>query len=133
MREDEPLAAQPRRWRPRMARILVIDDDQTVRDLLRKALAGAGHQVVDAPGGQEGIELYRQAPADLVITDLFMPQTDGLTVIEEVRKDNPNAKIISMTAGEGDDCALAKELGAERTFVKPFSIPDILRTVEELL
>ncbi|MDP6776538.1 MAG: response regulator [Candidatus Latescibacteria bacterium] len=116
-----------------MARILVIDDDQTVRGVLRKALAGAGHEVVEAPGGQAGIELYRQAPADLVITDLFMPETDGLTVIEEVRKLNPETRIVSITAGEGDDCALARELGAERTFVKPFSIPDILRTVEELL
>ena len=115
-----------------MARILVIDDERTVRDVLRKALTGAGHEVVDAPGGQEGIELYRRDPADLVITDLFMPEIDGLTVIEEMRKHNPGARIISITSGEGDDCALAKELGAERTFVKPFSISDILRTVEEM-
>ncbi len=116
-----------------MARILVIDDDPTVREVLRKTIAGAGHEVIEAPGGQAGIDLYRRNPADLVITDLFMPEIDGLTVIEEIRKHDPSAKIISMTAGEGDDCALAKELGAERTFVKPFSISDILRTLEELL
>ena len=116
-----------------MARILVIDDDEAIRDLLRKILEQDGHEIVEASDGNEGVDAYRQAPADLVITDLFMPEKDGLSLIEEIRRDYPKAQIISITAGLGDDCAMAKELGAARTFVKPISVVEIRRAVVELL
>lgn len=116
-----------------MARILVIDDDGATRDLLRHILERDGHDVVEAFDGNDGLASYRQAPTDLVITDIFMPERDGLSVIEEIRHDNPKARVISITAGLGDDCARAKELGAARTFVKPIPIAEMQKAVKELL
>jgi DNA-binding response OmpR family regulator len=116
-----------------MARILVIDDDATLCEMFRHALEGAGYDVQIAYDGQEGIEHHRGAPADLVITDLFMPQIDGYDTIRELREVSPRVKIIAITAGEGDDLAKAKELGATRTFVKPINVQEFLDTVEEIL
>ncbi len=116
-----------------MARILVIDDDKPIRDLLRKTLEMAGHETEEAYDGQHGLELNRSNPVDLVITDIFMPRKGGLEVIEEIRREYPRIKIISITAGEGDDCAEAKELGAVRTFVKPIKLDELLDAVKEVL
>ena len=116
-----------------MARILLIDDDADIRKLLLKALKTAGHNVAEAPNGREGIALYQEHPADLVITDLFMPEKDGYEVIKDILRDYPTANIISMTDGGGDDCVRARELGAVRTFVKPFPEQELLDAVEEVL
>ncbi len=116
-----------------MARILVIDDDEQMRAAVGWMLKRAGYEVVEAAGGGEGVKCYCEGSVDLVITDIFMPEKDGLAVIEEVLREDPMARIISMTAGEGDDCALAKELGATRTFVKPFRLEELLEAVAEVL
>ncbi len=116
-----------------MARILVIDDDTTLCEMFRHALESAGYEVLIAYDGQEGIELHREGPADLVITDIFMSQKDGYDTIRGLREVSPRVKIIAITAGEGDDLAKAKELGAMRTFVKPIDVHEFLDTVEEVL
>ena len=120
-----------------MKRILVIDDDDQVRSLLRDMLELAGYQVVDAPNGKAGARLYRQSPTDLVITDIFMPEKEGLETIRELRQDFPEVKIIAISGGGrmGDFAYLpaAEKFGALRTFVKPFDLHQLLSAVRELL
>ena len=116
-----------------MARILVIDDEAVTRFPVCRILQTAGYEVEEASDGQLGLELYRKNPADLVITDIFMPGKDGFEIVEEIRTDDPKAKIITTTGGKGDDCAKAKELGAARTFVKPFLLQELLAAVKEVL
>jgi CheY-like chemotaxis protein len=120
-----------------MARILVIDDDDLIRLALRTFLKGAGHDVMEAAEGAEGIELHTAAPFDLVISDLFMPGKEGIETIVELRRDYPDLKIIAISSG-GRAAAtglldVAKGLGADRTVRKPFSAEDILAEVDALL
>lgn len=116
-----------------MAHILVIDDESSVRTFLKQTLQRVGHRVRQAPDGTTGLALIREEPPDLVITDIFMPDTDGFAVLEAVRQAYPGVKVITVTAGLGDDCAIARERGAVRTLVKPLSVRELLETVEEVL
>jgi CheY-like chemotaxis protein len=116
-----------------MSEILVIDDEASVRDLLQKALKIAGYETRAALNGQEGLAFLHKAPPDLIITDIFMPGKDGFSVIEEAHRRFPGIPIISITAGQGDDCARAREMGATRTFVKPIQITELLDAVNHLL
>ncbi len=118
-----------------MARILVIEDDEQVREVLRKMLEGAGYDVEDAPDGVEGVQTYKEDPADLVITDLFMPEKDGVETIRELQRDYPDVKVIAITGVRGSFSRIpaADNLGAKRTFVKPFSSKEMLEAVEEVL
>lgn len=120
-----------------LRRILVIDDDAQVRVMLRWLLEGAGYEVVDAPDGQEGVRLFRQQPADLVITDIFMPEKDGLEVIQELTRDFPEVKIIAISGGgqtgKVDLLPHAEAFGALRTFQKPLDLRKLLNAVKELL
>lgn len=119
------------------SRILIIDDDVQVRALLRAALSPHGYEVVLAADGQAGVRAYREAPADLVITDVFMPEKDGLEAITELRAANPNLKIIAMTgggsAGLGGMLHMATLLGAECTLSKPFTPSELVATVKRVL
>jgi DNA-binding NtrC family response regulator len=120
-----------------MSHILVIEDDAQIRGLLRHILERAGYEVSDAPDGAVGIAIHRNKPADLVITDILMPQKEGLETIMEMRRDSPAIKIIAITGGGrvGTDLYLnlAKNLGAIRTVRKPFENQQILEMVKELL
>ena len=82
-----------------MERILIIDDEQQIRSMLRLMLEREGYEVVEAPDGIEGIRVYRRKPADLIITDLIMPNKDGIGMIIELRKEFPDVKIIAMSGG----------------------------------
>ena len=116
-----------------MARVLVMDDEEPVRDILRQALEGDGHEVGEAADGQEGLDIYRSCPPDLVMVDIKMPVKDGYEVIKELRQAYPDAKIVAM-AGVGE-FALdeAKGVGADRSFLKPFRLEAVRRVVGELL
>lgn len=120
-----------------MARILVIDDEDGVRAIVREMLERAGYEVLDAPEGGKGLELLRERPVDLVITDLFMPEKEGIATIRELRRNFPNVKIIAMSGGGRtrnlDILSDAKRLGAARTLTKPFDPQEMLVTVEEVL
>ncbi len=118
-----------------MARILVIDDDSDMRLLLEQTLRPAGHDVVSAKDGKEGIELYRTAPAELVLTDLFMPNQEGLETIIQLRKDYPGILIIAMSGRTGASTMLsiAKRLGAVSILEKPFAPDQLVRAVDEVL
>ena len=120
-----------------MSRILVIDDEEQVRSMFRMALERAEYEVEVACDGKEGIRLFREYPADLVITDLIMPEQEGVETIVELQRDFPDVKIIAISGGGrmAPDTYLdiAKKLGALRTFTKPVNRDELLGAVRELL
>jgi CheY-like chemotaxis protein len=112
-----------------MATILIIDDELFMLDFVRKILESAQHTVLAATSADSGIEAYRAHRPDLVITDLIMPEKDGLEAIQELRKVNPALRIIAISGGgrSGYTNALeaAKAFGARETVRKPF-MPNVL-------
>ncbi|GAG15292.1 unnamed protein product, partial [marine sediment metagenome] len=119
------------------ARILVIDDDDQIREMLRQMLEREGYEVVDAPDGKVGMRLFRKQPPELVITDLIMPEKEGIETITELRGEFPEVKIIAMTGGGRIPpevyLRVAKRLGAMRTFAKPIEREELLEAIRELL
>ena len=118
-----------------MPRILVIDDDADMRTLLAQTLQSAGHEVVLAADGKEGVEQYRTQPVDLVITDMYMPIQQGLDTIVQLRKEAPTVRIIAMC---GKSTAMpmlsaAQRLGAVAVLQKPFLPDQLLAEVAKLL
>ncbi|MBW2406596.1 MAG: response regulator [Deltaproteobacteria bacterium] len=120
-----------------MANILIIDDDRQFRTMLRKMIEKNGHDVIEAPDGREGVRLYRKSPTDLIITDLIMPEKDGIETIQELKKDFPDIKIIAVSGGgrlgPRNYLHLAKMLGAQRTLTKPIELPELLDAIKEVL
>lgn len=114
-----------------MATILVIDDQEPIRILLRLALEGVGHEVLEASNGRLGLELYRTRAPDLIITDIVMPEMDGLELLLELTRTFLNVKVIAISGGlEGDGpLRVAKLLGARQTFKKPLDMDALLRAV----
>ncbi|UCE52904.1 MAG: response regulator [Desulfobacterales bacterium] len=120
-----------------MQRVLVIDDEPQIRSLLRLILEREGFEVEEATDGIAGIKIYRQNPVDLIISDLIMPNKDGIGMIIELKKEFPDVKIIAMSGGglnkpegylEG-----AKKLGAQRTLTKPIDRDKLLRAIKDIL
>jgi two-component system response regulator (stage 0 sporulation protein F) len=115
-----------------MATILIIDDEEIIRVLLRSALEAAGYEVTEAANGCLGLELYRHRPTDLVITDIVMPELNGLDMLLELTREFLHAKVIAIS-GAGEEMNVldvAKLLGARQTFQKPFSLPHLLGAVQ---
>lgn len=114
-----------------MATILVIDDQEPIRALLRAALGGDGHEVLEASNGLLGLERYRDRAADLIITDMAMPEMNGLEMMLELNRCFPKVKIIAMSGGPEREGGLqaAKLLGARQTFQKPFDMRALLDAV----
>jgi DNA-binding NtrC family response regulator len=114
-----------------MATILIIDDEERIRALLRTTLEAAGYEVTGAPNGRVGLELYRHRPTDLVITDIVMPELNGLDMLLELTREFLHAKVIAISGAGGEKNVLdaAKLLGARRTFQKPFSMKRLLDAV----
>src|SRR5262249_49867396 len=119
-----------------MARILLIDDDTEFCMLLREILEGAGYEVVVAHNGREGVACYEVAAIDLVITDILMPEQEGLETIIALQRINPQVKIIAMTGGGQmsamDFLEVATVLGAQHTLRKPFTRQELLAAVYAL-
>jgi CheY-like chemotaxis protein len=119
-----------------MARVLIIEDNETLRMILRRILEQAGYEVTEAPNGGPALREYRRKRPDLVMTDIVMPEKEGLETIRELRKLDPNAKIIAMSgAGGGTDqyLTIALRLGAARALAKPFSREEVLTVIAEVL
>ena len=118
-----------------MATILLIDDEEQVRVLFQLALTGAGYRVLAAEGGQHGLRLLQDQEVDLILVDIFMPETDGLELIQRMRATRPTCKIIAMSGGswEWDYLDTAKHLGANDTLKKPFSPQELLDAVSTQL
>lgn len=118
-----------------MASILVVDDEEPIRLLMRQALERADFQVQDAKDGKEALERYRRNPTDLVIMDILMPGQDGLESIIQLRREFPTAKVIAITGGSEmigvlNYLEVAKMLGARRTLHKPFDLKDLVEAAE---
>jgi two-component system, response regulator, stage 0 sporulation protein F len=113
-----------------MATILVIDDQEPIRALLRAVLEGDSHQVLEASNGRDGLELYGERSADLIITDMLMPEMNGLEMMFELTRRFLNVKVIAMS---GDPGALnvAKLLGAQQAFQKPLDMEELLSAVRD--
>lgn len=120
-----------------MTRILVIEDDKQMQSILCRWLDREGYRVETADDGDEGMRMIRADPPDLVITDIFMPQKEGIQVIMELRRDFPDMKVISISGGGrfgiDDNLGAAKALGASRTFAKPFDWTEFMQSVRELV
>ena len=120
-----------------MARVLVIDDSPDIRAILREAFELHGYDVEVAHNGRVGLRLLREQPADVVITDIFMPEQDGIETILELRRDFPDVKIIAMsgggTTGNLSYLPAAQQLGAVHSVAKPFDCLEVVATVRELL
>ena len=120
-----------------MARILIIDDNPQLREMLKLMLSHAGHEIEEAGDGEAGEAIYREKPADLVIMDILMPQKGGLETIVALKKEFPSVKVIGISGGfqkkTDENHSLAELLGVERTLSKPFSTEELLKMVNELL
>lgn len=118
-------------------RVLIIDDDEQIRVLLEQMMHWAGFEVMVAENGKVAMQLQREQPADLVITDLIMPEQEGLETISRLKKDYEGIKIIAISGGGriGPEAYLpaALELGADRVFSKPFDVQEIVDTVRAML
>lgn len=120
-----------------MGHIMIVEDDPAVRELLRKILERAGHDVLDAANGKEALSLFKANPAELIITNILMPEKEGLETIQELRREDPDIKIIAISGGgqigPADYLEIARRFGATRTFSKPFDRKALLKAVDELL
>lgn len=118
-------------------RVLVIDDDEQMRLLLRQIMEWRGYDVAEAENGKVGLRLQREEPADLVITDLIMPEQEGLETISALKREFRGVKIIAISGGGriGPDAYLpaARELGADRIFTKPFDVGEIITAINDLM
>jgi excisionase family DNA binding protein len=121
-----PAAARPR--------VLVVDDEASIRDLLAKTLALAEYDVDLAPDGRGALERLRIIPYDLLITDLRMPGVDGLSVIKEARRLKPDIPVIIITGFSTEASAIeAVNLGVSGYLTKPFRVPRVLATAAKAL
>ena len=120
-----------------MPSILIIDDDDSLRDALHRTLHKEGYTIMEASEGRKGMKQLERSPADLILLDMFMPDKDGLETIGELRRTHPGIAIIAMSGGgfKGtvDVLHVAKKLGVRRTLSKPFTREQLLDAVREEL
>lgn len=120
-----------------MARILVVDDEELARFTIRDILETAGHEVDEATNGNEAISSQTANPFDLIITDIIMPEKEGVETIIELKRDYPDLKIIAISGGGRtrnlDFLKLADEFGADKILAKPFSEEELLERVNTCL
>jgi len=118
--------------------ILIIDDEPEIREVLRVFLERSGYQTMQAENGVQGYESVCKQPIDLVITDLLMPEQEGIETILQIRNEYPQIPILAMSgggrmAGTMDILHSARLLGARRTFSKPFNPMDVVAEVKKIL
>jgi CheY-like chemotaxis protein len=120
-----------------MPGILIVEDEKDLREMLKVSLTRRKFTVLEAENGKDAITRFKPAVTDLVITDLIMPDEDGLKVIMKLRELKPTIKIIAISgggkAGPASYLNLAKALGADAIYSKPFSVNDMINKIEELL
>ena len=120
-----------------MARILIIDDDPQYSDMLRTFFERDGHSALVAVNGAEGLRAFRAQPFDLVITDIYMPEQDGLETIRDFKREAPQVPIVAISGGGRDGyitpLRYALDFGADQTLAKPFELLDLRRLVTGML
>lgn len=119
-----------------MARILVIEDDELLRKVLVKTLTQAGHSVVQAADGAQGLDMFQANPIDLVITDLIMPVREGVETIMALKRKIPELPVIAMSGGVSNAqlyLDIASKVGADKILPKPFTSDQLLGAIAEVL
>jgi CheY-like chemotaxis protein len=120
-----------------MARILIMDDDDDFREMLKEMLEMAGYEVAEAANGKEGMKVYRAEPADLIVIDIFMPEQEGIETIRELKRDFPDTKIIAISGGGRGSVFnylnMVMDFGVAYAFTKPFERDDLLKAIHDLL
>lgn len=120
-----------------MAKVLIIDDDEVIRMLLARFLTNDGHDVIVAEDGRKGVAALKTHEIDVIITDIYMPNQEGLATIMEVRKSFPTVKVVAMSGGGArlsmDVLPVAAALGADRTLRKPFTPIEVSTVMADLL
>jgi len=120
-----------------MGNLLVIDDEAQARRMLRIFLERLGHEVLDAEDGDAGLAIVRDNQVDLIITDIVMPNKEGLETITEIRRLQENVKIIAISGGgrfgNTDYLEIAERFGADKTFHKPLDLDNLEAAINELL
>jgi CheY-like chemotaxis protein len=120
-----------------MAQVLLIDDDPKMRTTLRRILESAGHAVLEAGNGREGLSLFQSRAFDVVVTDIIMPEKEGIETIIELRRTARGSRILAISggghAGKVDFLAVAKKLGADLVLQKPIRAAELLRAVATLV
>lgn len=118
----------------RPARILIVDDDEDVRLVLRRMLEQGGYEIAEASHGREALGVMRQRDYDLLITDLIMPEQEGIETIQTFHEQYPAVKIIAISGAYSTDyLRIAKLLGAHEVMQKPLRLESVLATVSRLL
>jgi len=120
-----------------MARILVIDDQESIRRVVRRALEQDGHEVFDASDGELGMEILESQSFDVVITDIFMPGQDGIVTLRQIRKRFPAVKVIVISGGDSSGLLDLRQdaelLGAVKSLQKPFNAGEIMDVVRSVV
>ena len=116
-----------------MARILIVDDEELDRFFESSILEEAGHELLFASHGQAALTLLKGQSVDLILTDLAMPELNGLRLIRAIKEEDPEARIIAVSGVAADQLDLAQDYGAMRTLYKPISRADLLSAVKEVL
>lgn len=121
-----------------MVRILVVDDEESVRDMVKAMIEPAGYDVIEAGNGAEACDACKEAPVDLIITDIVMPEKNGIDLIMDVKKEYPDIPVIAISGGGGitgryDYLEIAKLVGAENILKKPFAMADLRSAVDNIL
>ena len=116
-------------------RVLLIDDEPMVRKIVRKMLERAGHEVVDVENGRAGLDRLERAPFDLIVTDIIMPDVEGIEVLMTVRERHPSIAAVAMSGGgrmgNVDFLEVARKLGAAATLEKPFTQDALLKAIDQ--
>ncbi len=120
-----------------MKKILVIDDDNDFRKMLSAKLTKSGFAVVEAENGVEGIRRFTENEVDLVVTDIIMPEKEGMETILELKKIDPALKIIAVSGGgrsaPEDYLSVSEYFGAVKSFRKPFNLSEFVQTINNLI
>ncbi len=120
-----------------MAKILIVDDDPDVCFVLKKLLERKGHEAVTSLNGLEALKCLERSPFDVVITDLIMPEMDGIELITKMRITYPEQKVIAISGGGRINAAvylqMAKLLKVKHTFQKPIKADELLNAIDDLL
>jgi len=121
-----------------MAKILVVDDESHIRVMLKHMLEQDRHEVIEAENGSDGCRIYRDARPDLIITDLVMPEKNGIDMLLDLKKEYPEIRVLAISGGGGitgsfDYLPIAKLIGARRVLKKPFGLQELRDAVGEAL
>lgn len=116
-----------------MVKVLVVDDEELVRLTLRQMLESEGHDVLEARNGREAVAIQNRTPADIVLTDIIMPEQEGIETIIQLRRQDPNLRIVAISGGGRmknlDFLRVAANVGADATLTKPFTTDELVEVI----